>query len=185
PWPIREGQERVVPLALAALDLIDAGDERSVRAGRALLAGLLERGAGRRGVTALSALLPYDPSPAAEAASELELLLLDVVRANDLPPPQVNVAVEGFIVDALWPEARLVVEVDGYEFHSDHAAFERDHAKIGELQRAGYWMLPLTYRRIVERPDWVAGAIRDLLEAGPPPPRRAAARGRAGWRYGP
>ena len=118
---------------------------------------------GRRGRAALAALLRYDPGPAADAASELELLLLDVVRGHNLPPPRINVRVEGYVVDAFWPEASLVVEVDGYEFHSDRAAFERDHAKIGALLVAGYRVLPLTYRQVVERPDWVAAAIRELL----------------------
>ena len=36
-WPFREG-ERIAPRAFIAADLIDDGDERSVRAGRALLA---------------------------------------------------------------------------------------------------------------------------------------------------
>ena len=35
-WPIREG-ERIAPRAFIAADLIDDGDERSVRAGHALL----------------------------------------------------------------------------------------------------------------------------------------------------
>ena len=36
-WPFREG-ERIAPSAFTAADLVDDGDERSVRAGRALLA---------------------------------------------------------------------------------------------------------------------------------------------------
>jgi excisionase family DNA binding protein len=37
-WPFRRA-ERIAPRAFVAADLIDAGDERSLRAGRALLAG--------------------------------------------------------------------------------------------------------------------------------------------------
>ncbi len=80
--------------------------------------------------------------------------------------PWVNVLVEGHLVDAHWPHAGVVVEVDGYEFHSDRRAFERDHAKLGELLLAGYRVLPLTYSQVVEQHAWVAAAIRRLLDLG-------------------
>jgi hypothetical protein len=57
---------------------------------------LLERSNGRRGVAALRRLLAYDPAAAAAAGSELELRFLDLVREAGLPPPKVNVLVEGF-----------------------------------------------------------------------------------------
>jgi hypothetical protein len=75
---------------------------------------LLERSNGRRGVPALRALIGYDPSAAVEAESELELRFLDLVRQARLPPPRMNVLVEGYLVDAYWPSARLVVELQGY-----------------------------------------------------------------------
>ena len=75
---------------------------------------LLRRSNGRRGIAALRGLVAYDPSPAADARSELELRFLDLVRGAGLPPPQVNVLVEGFLVDAYWPSARLVVELQSY-----------------------------------------------------------------------
>jgi very-short-patch-repair endonuclease len=77
--------------------------------------------------------------------------------------PLTNVLVDGFLVDAHWPEANLVVELDGYEFHHDRAAFERDHAKLGRMRLAGYEVLPLTYRQVTEEPAWVIGAVRSLL----------------------
>ena len=42
-WPFDEG-EQIASRAIVAVDLIDAGDERSVRAGRKLLAGLTPAG---------------------------------------------------------------------------------------------------------------------------------------------
>lgn len=133
---------------------------------------------GRRGVTALAALLPYDPAAAAAADSELERIFCDLVEPTDLPEPQVNVLVDGFLVDAYWPEARLVVELDSYEFHSDRPVFERDHLKIGKLTLAGYLVLPLTFRQVVDTPEWVIGAVRELLNDGPSLARsRALGRG--------
>ena len=124
---------------------------------------LLGRSNGRRGVGTLRALLDYDPTTAARAVSELEALFLDLVRADALPLPEVNVLVEGFLVDAFWPDARLVVELDGYEHHRDREAFERDRFKQAKLRVAGYDVVAFTYRQVVERPAWVADVVRGLL----------------------
>ena len=74
-------------------------------------------------------LLGYDPRPATETRSELEIAFLELVTAAGLPPYQRNVMVHGEDVDAYWPEANLVVELQSYTWHSDPDAFERDHAK--------------------------------------------------------
>jgi very-short-patch-repair endonuclease len=71
----------------------------------------------------------------------------------------------GFEVDALWPHQRLVVELDGYEFHRTRAAFERDRARDAALQLAGYRVLRVTSRRLAGEPAAVAETIRSLLEA--------------------
>lgn len=124
---------------------------------------LLERSRGRRGVGVLGALIGYDPAAAAQAKSELEVMFLDLIRKADLPVPQVNVLVEGLEVDAHWPDARLVIELDSWAFHGNRGAFERDHEKIGRLQVVGYRVLPLTYRQVAYEHGWVADAVRRLL----------------------
>jgi very-short-patch-repair endonuclease len=129
----------------------------------AAIQALLERSNGRRGLRPLRALLAYDPAPAAETASELERLFLDLVRAAGLPAPSVNVLVGGFLVDAYWPAARLVVELDGYEYHRTRRAFERDRSKLARLRLAGCEVLSLTHRQLTREPAWVAGALRTLL----------------------
>jgi very-short-patch-repair endonuclease len=67
-------------------------------------------------------------------------------------------------VDLLWPEQRLIVEVDGYAFHSTRAAFERDRARDAELIAAGYRVIRVTWRQLVEEPEatvaLLAGALR-------------------------
>jgi predicted transcriptional regulator of viral defense system len=129
----------------------------------AAITDLLARANGHRGVGPVAALIDYDPTAAAATLSELERLFLDLLRAAGIPMPLTNVLVDGFLVDAHWPEANLVVELDGYEFHHDRAAFERDHAKLGRMRLAGYEVLPLTYRQVTEEPAWVIGAVRSLL----------------------
>ena len=124
---------------------------------------VLGRANGRRGAAALRALASYDATSAVETRSELELRFLDLVREAGLPVPQVNVVVEGFVVDAYWPSAGVVVELQGYAYHSDREAFERDHARLARLKLASYEVLALTWRQVMEAPAWVAGAIWTLL----------------------
>src|SRR5581483_1028215 len=75
----------------------------------------------------------YDSAAAREARSDLEAAFLDLVREAGLPPPSVNVLVAGYLVDAYWPAARLVVELQSYEHHAHRQAFDRDYAKLGRL----------------------------------------------------
>ena len=126
---------------------------------------LLDRSNGRRGVAALAALLDYDPAPATESKSELESMFLDLLRDAGLPLPHLNVLVEGFLVDAYWPRARLVVELQSYEHHSHRRAFERDYSKLARLRLAGHEVLALTYRQVRDEARWVVGAVEALLRA--------------------
>lgn len=69
-------------------------------------------------------------------------------------------------VDFAWPAAGLIVECDGFEFHSSVAAFERDRRRWAELTRAGWRVVPVTWRQVVDDPRWVVAIVADLL-AGP------------------
>jgi very-short-patch-repair endonuclease len=127
--------------------------------------------------------------------SEAEARLLDLIRAADLPAPRTNVQVLGYEVDLLWPDNRLIVEVDGYAFHSTRQAFERDRLRDARLQAAGYAVIRVTWRQIVETPHAVAALVAAALatngsasQDGRPEaalsPRRLAS-GRDPWRAGP
>ena len=73
--------------------------------------------------------------------------------------------VDGYLVDAHWPAARLVVELQSYEHHAHRQAFDRDYAKLGRLTLAGYQVLPLTDRQLKQETDWVVASLRALLGA--------------------
>ena len=127
---------------------------------------LLDRSNGRRGVAALLALLDYDPEPGVDSKSTLESMFLDRVPEAGLPLPQLNVLVEGYLVDAYWPRAGLVVELQSYEHHAHRQAFERDNSKLTRLQVAGHAVLPLTHRKLRDQPGEVVGAVRTMLDGG-------------------
>jgi very-short-patch-repair endonuclease len=126
------------------------------------LTGLCEASNGRKGTGRLSSLLAHH-RPMPETRSELERRFLRLCRDAGLPPPAVNVPVAGFEVDFLWPGARVVVELDGYAFHGDRAAFERDRERDATLQLAGYRVLRVTYRRLLKEHDAVIAEVSALL----------------------
>jgi very-short-patch-repair endonuclease len=102
-----------------------------------------------RGVKALRHLTQDQPSL---TRSEAERRLLYLVREAGLPLPQTNVRVAGLEVDFFWPELRLVVEVDGYAFHSSRAAFERDRRRDADLFAHGIDALRVTWTQIADEP---------------------------------
>jgi very-short-patch-repair endonuclease len=57
----------------------------------------------------------------------------------------------GFRVDLLWRQLKLVVVVDGYDFHSSRAACERDRRRDAQLQAAGYTVIRIPARRVEKR----------------------------------
>jgi very-short-patch-repair endonuclease len=81
----------------------------------------------------------------ADLRSDLEARFLNLCRDAGLPLPATNALVEGFLVDAVWKEQRLIVELDGYEFHRTRAAFERDRHRDALLTIAGYRILRFTH----------------------------------------
>ena len=62
-------------------------------------------------------------------------------------------------MDFLWPSKRLIVEIDGYAFHSSRAAFERDRRRDADLQTLGYRILRFTPRRLNDEPVAVVAAV--------------------------
>ncbi len=100
-----------------------------------------------------------------DTRSPLEDRFADFVVAQRLPPPQTNVLVAGDEVDALWPAAKLIVELDSWEFHAHRDAFEKDRGRDTDHLLAGYRTIRLTRRKLDREADRVAAQIRTLLAA--------------------
>ena len=93
----------------------------------------------------------------------LEVLLLQLCDDHQLPRPFTNVQVEGFTVDFFWPAKRLVIQADGYTYHSMPSAFERDRDRDQQLTLAGYTVVRFTYKQVTRQRQAVADRIRRLL----------------------
>jgi very-short-patch-repair endonuclease len=65
----------------------------------------------------------------------------------------VNVRTHGYELDFLWREERLAVEMDGFAFHGDRAAFEADRRRDADLAARGIQVMRVTWRQIAEEPE--------------------------------
>ncbi len=68
-------------------------------------------------------------------------------------------------VDFLFGE-RLVIEVDGEEFHTAAVEFERDRRRDAVLSALGYRVLRFSYRQVMERWPEVEAAVLAALARG-------------------
>jgi very-short-patch-repair endonuclease len=160
-------------------ELVRAVAEADTRrlAPRAQLLSLLARAGARPGVGVLRSLLDRDAKPAL-TRSEAEERLLALIRSAELPEPELNVRIGRHEVDFLWRDRGLVVEVDGFRYHSSRDAFERDRLRDAELGPQGFTVMRITWRQIVGSPEAVVARIAMALGAGERSPRPASPRGR-------
>ncbi len=143
----------------------EAADRRNLlRLGE--LEQVCERGRGRRALRPLRRLLVELGAPA-EGRSPLEIRFAELLREHSIPAPAQNVLVLGHEVDALWPGAKLVVELDSWEHHGRRASFEGDRVRDPKLMLAGYRTIRVTHRRLDREASALAEQILALL-AQPP-----------------
>lgn len=144
-----------------------AQSERAGLATRADLARLAASHPHRRGIMAVRALLAAGAEPAF-IRSEAETRFLALVRKAQLPAPATNVALRGYEVDFLWRAEALVVEIDGFAFHSSSAAFERDRRRDAVLAAAGFRVLRITWRQISREAEALLVRLAQaLVQKGP------------------
>jgi very-short-patch-repair endonuclease len=148
------GPADLLRLVLANADYQQLLDVRALQ-------GMIGRGVA--GSTALKDALQIHLPELAHTRSELEALLLTFCQSHDLPIPRVNVYVEGWLVDAHWPDHRLIVEVDGWDGHRTRAQLDSDHRRDLALRAAGYVVLRYTWRQLTETPAAVAADLARYL----------------------
>jgi hypothetical protein len=82
-----------------------------------------------------------------------------------LPAPRLNVSVCGYVVDALFTDAKLIVELDSWEYHQDRAAFERDRERDAHTAAAGFLTVRITRERVGRDPAAEAERLLRTLAA--------------------
>ena len=171
-----------IPCTTFARTLVDlAGCERERRLRRALEQSLvlrlfdlramnaaLERARGRAGTGTLRRVLAEVADEPPFTRSELERLFLELVRKASLPMPVVNGLVLTYEVDFHWPHHRLIVEADSRGFHAHALAFQQDRQRDLDLELAGWHVLRVTWRQVLEEPERVAALLRARLATRAP-----------------
>lgn len=144
------------------LEQVLAQGERLGLIDRAVLVSLLDRREGRRGMRTLRALLNDADAPAF-TRSVAEERFLGLIREAQLPTPAVNARIGEFEVDFLWLAHRLVVEIDGFAFHSSQRSFENDRLRDAQLAARGLRVIRVTWRQLDAEPMAAVARIAQAL----------------------
>ena len=172
---------RGIPVTSVARTLADLGDVAPATHVRSAFAAaerlqlldmaaiddaLAAAGNRRRGARILGELLrAYDPRWS-QSRSDLELAMLDLLEAHDLPAAEINAWVAGrYVADLLWPDRRLVVEVDSDRYHRSPSARRADARRDHDLRRLGYRVLRISEHDLAGAHPAVAERIRRALTA--------------------
>jgi very-short-patch-repair endonuclease len=125
----------------------------------------VERAHGRRRLKPLkNAIAKHHPGQIIRG--ELEHRVAELLHRSGLSEPQFNVPVQTkrgtYVIDCLWREHALAVELDGRDAHERALAFEADRRKDAALTAIGLRPLRLTWSRVTYEP---AELLADLTAA--------------------
>jgi hypothetical protein len=81
----------------------------------------------------------------------------------DLPDPVLSTYVAGHEVDALWPEHKIIIELDSWDFHQDRDAFETDRDRDADTLAAGYLTIRITWERIDQCSTREAARLHEII----------------------
>jgi very-short-patch-repair endonuclease len=128
---------------------------------------LLARYPRRRGAANLRALL-RSQMPVGVTQNDFEELFVEFLDEHGLPRPRLNgtLPVRGRLLkpDCMWPERRLLAELDGGAVHRTKHGFESDRQRDRLLLVDGWRSMRITWRQLrVERAQ-IAADLRELLE---------------------
>jgi hypothetical protein len=96
--------------------------------------------------------------------STLERAFLRLLRAEGLPLPQTNRVASGRRVDCRWPELRVTVELDSYQFHNSRHSWEQDRRREREARSRGDEFRRYTYGDVLEDTRYMLPELRNLLQ---------------------
>ena len=106
---------------------------------------------------------PFISETAAPTRSQLERGFKAFARRFGLPPFELNVFVCGREVDVLFRAERLIVELDGYDFHGGRGSFERDRDHDVDALAHGFVTARITWPRMKGTPAKEAQRLHAIL----------------------
>jgi hypothetical protein len=116
---------------------------------------------GRRGIVHVRELIPLaDGRAESPMESEARLVMID----HGLPTPElqfdiVDLSGRTWRVDFAWPERRLAVEYEGFDFHSSPDDLRHDRQKHNALRQLDWTVIGIVADDVRRRPYDMAGGI--------------------------
>ena len=92
--------------------------------------------------------------------SRLETRVLRALRAAALPRPAIQPWIGRYRVDFAYLDARVIIECDGYKYHSGRRVFDADRKRLTALAAQGWIILHATWTTI----DDVVQAVAAVLD---------------------
>lgn len=115
-------------------------------------------------------LMPFVTKRRGMTRSELEDAFVAFTQRYGLPEPDINTRANRRERDMLFRAEKVIVELDGYEFHSDRRSFEDDRDRDADMLVQGVVTVRVTEERLTGAPAREAARLHAILEAR----RRAA-----------
>ncbi len=82
---------------------------------------------------------------------------------HDIPRPLMHQRLGPYTVDAYWPQAAVIAELDGWSFHNTELDFENDRERDAYNLAAGRPTIRITRRRMLHEPAKVARQLKTIL----------------------
>ncbi len=103
--------------------------------------------------------------------SGFEDILIPWLTKHALPIPIINIQVNGHEVDALYPEHRLILELDSWKYHKGYPNWRADRERDGEnLASGGYRTFRIPEQLTDTKAQQLRAILRDARPPGPTPP---------------
>lgn len=176
----------VTSVARTLLDLCALGDQallsasldEALRRRKTTLDKLqvaLSTAAYRRGVGVLRVLVDEHLGGTAPTESELEARVVELLGSAGLPRAvrQQTILVGGRVrrMDFRILGTPVIIEADGYAYHSSLQTFESDRLRNNELTARGFRVLHWTWAAVRDRPEELLSELVQTLVAAIPPQR--------------
>jgi very-short-patch-repair endonuclease len=114
--------------------------------------------------------------PGGRIRSDLEERFITFLDAKKIPRPRLNVWLsigdDRYQVDCLWPEARLIAELDDWQSHGTKRGFRKDRKRDRRLGASGYRVVRITEDQIRSEPAALASDLQaSVIAYAPWPPQ--------------
>jgi hypothetical protein len=110
-------------------------------------------------------LRPFVENDSGLSYSDLEDDFQNFCQEFGLPRPLTNVRIAGCLRDAWFPQERVIVELDGWEFHRSRGSFESDRERDAEALLAGIVTVRITHERMKHARANEAARLDKILQS--------------------